>query len=254
MKPISVVIITLNEEHNIGRCLESVKEVADEIVVVDSLSSDRTKEICLSYGVRFIEQKFLGYIEQKNFALQKATHEFVLSLDADEALDETLKESIREEKKKDFPAAGYSMNRCTNFCGQWIRHGSWYPDRKLRLVEKKKYQFGGVNPHDRLIAQADVSIKHLRGDLLHYSYYSIEELVAQTNRFTTLQSRAMYEKGKRAKWWNLMINPGFAFFNSYIMKLGFLDGDAGLIIAQNIQYQTFLKYAKLRHLQRGIKS
>src|SRR5471030_233137 len=126
MSSLSVVIITYNEEKNIDRCLRSLRGIADEIVVVDSLSTDNTESICMQYGVRFISQPFLGYIEQKNFALDQASHDHVLSLDADESLSELLLESIADEKQKGFPVDGYTMNRCSSFCGKWIRHGAWY--------------------------------------------------------------------------------------------------------------------------------
>src|SRR6516225_8076489 len=148
MTSVSIVIITFNEEKNIRRCLESVKEIADEIVVVDSLSTDHTKSICKEFGVRFIEQKFLGYIEQKNFALDQAKYDYVLSLDADEAISKELVKSIQEVKQNP-ESDGYRMNRLTNFCGKWIKHGSWYPDTKLRVFNRKKARWGGINPHDK---------------------------------------------------------------------------------------------------------
>ena len=148
MTPVSVVIITFNEEHNIARCLDSVKGIADEIVIVDSFSKDKTKEICLSYGAKFIENKFEGHIQQKNFAITQAKYPHILSLDADEALDEKLRNSI-SEVKKNFVHDGYYMNRLTNYCGKWVHHSGWYPDTKLRLWDSRKGQWAGVNPHDK---------------------------------------------------------------------------------------------------------
>ena len=147
---LSVVIITFNEEKNIERCLKSVAPIADEIVVVDSLSTDTTKDLCSKYNVRFISQAFLGYIEQKNFALQQASNNDVLSLDADEELSDELCRSIRSAKENNFPFDAYSMNRCSSFCGKWIKHGSWYPDKKTRLLDKTKGKWAGINPHDKL--------------------------------------------------------------------------------------------------------
>lgn len=250
MTPLSVVIITLNEEKNIGRCLESVLAVADEIVVVDSLSTDATKRICAEFGVRFIEQPFLGYIEQKNFALTKASHPFVLSLDADEALSPELASSILQEKAKGFAADGYTMNRLSWFCDRWIRHGSWYPDRKLRLVRGSSASWGGTNPHDRLMLAGGAQTRHLSGDLLHYTYHSLEEYIAQGNRFTTIAAKAMQAQGKRATWWNLVWNPFMAFVKSYFLRAGFLDGFHGYLIARQSASQTLFKYAKLRMLQK----
>lgn len=253
MTPFSVVIITYNEEKNIGRCLESVKDVADEIIVVDSMSTDETKAICASYGVTFIEQPFLGYIEQKNFAMNSASHDHVLSLDADECLSSELKTSILTEKQNDFTFDCYRMNRLSSFCGQWIKHGTWYPDRKIRLINRKKGKWGGVNPHDKIVMNEGTSLKQLHGDILHYTYETIDQIMAQTNRFTTIQSKAMFERGKRSNVIKLVINPLAAFISGYIIKRGFLDGYNGFIIARFSSHATLAKYAKLLHLQRKMK-
>jgi glycosyltransferase involved in cell wall biosynthesis len=253
MTPLSIVIITFNEEKNIGRCLESVKDVADEIIVVDSLSTDGTKAICASYNVTFIEQRFLGYIEQKNFALNSATHDYALSLDADECLTEELKKSILFEKEKGLTFDCYRMNRLSSFCGQWIKHGTWYPDRKVRLINRKKGKWGGENPHDKIEMNEGASLKQLKGDMLHYTYDTIDQIMEQTNKFTTIQSKAMYERGKRANGIKLVFNPFVAFISGYIFKRGFLDGYNGFIIARYASHATLAKYAKLLHLQRKNK-
>ncbi len=250
MTPLSVAIITMNEEKNIGRCLQSVRDIADEIVVVDSGSADKTKEICESFGVRFIEQPFLGFIGQKNFALEASIHPHVLSLDADEALSPELKKSIESEKKNGFPSAGYSMNRLSWFCDQWIRHGSWYPDRKLRLVLKSSANWGGMNPHDKLELTSNSKEKHLSGDLLHYTYYSLDEYILQGNKFSSIAAKAMFDQGKKASYINLIWNPFLSFIKNYFFRAGFLDGFNGYIIAYQSASQTFLKYAKLIQLQR----
>ena len=161
---LSAVIITFNEERNIRRCIESVLEVVDEIVVVDSFSTDKTKTICQEYNVRFIEHPFEGYIEQKNWAKSQATHNCILSLDADEALDGRLKESILKIKS-DWKYA-YKMNRLTNYCGKWIHHSGWYPDTKLRLFDRREGDWGGINPHDKFIVKNSEKVKHLEGDIL----------------------------------------------------------------------------------------
>ncbi|MDE3144058.1 MAG: glycosyltransferase family 2 protein [Bacteroidota bacterium] len=250
MMPLSVVIITFNEEKNIERCLKSVQGIADEIIVVDSLSTDATEEICSRYYVRFIKQKFLGYIEQKNFALDQATNNYVLSLDADEMLSDELRQSIIAIKQKPFSADAYSMNRCSSFCGKWIKHGNWYPDKKIRLLDKTKGKWGGINPHDKIEMQTGSGLQHLSGDIFHYSYYSLEEVITQNNKFTTIQAKAMFDAGKPANYFNLIINPLVAFISGYIFKLGFLDGADGFFIASSVAYQTMVKYAKLLHLRR----
>jgi glycosyltransferase involved in cell wall biosynthesis len=253
MKPgLSVVIITLNEESNIGRCLDSVKTIADEIVVVDSLSTDKTKEICLSYGACFIEQPFLGYIQQKNFALEKATHSYVLSLDADEALSEKLEAYILKEKKKGFSHDAYRFNRITNYCGQWIKHGTWYPDKKVRLVKAGTFHWGGENPHDKLEPIAgDISVQTVSLDILHYSYVSYSDHVNQTNRFTSIAAKAMYDRGRKPSYVKILLNPGWAFFYCFFLRLGFLDGWNVYLIARMVALNTFLKYFKLLELHRG---
>jgi len=248
MTALSIVIITYNEEKNIQRCLDSVRAFADEIVVVDSFSTDNTKKICQDYGVRFIEQSFLGYIEQKNFALDQATHDYVLSLDADEAVSDTLATSIRSAKEHT-NADCYKMNRSASYAGKWIKHGTWYPDTKLRFFNRRKARWGGVNPHDKVIAEPGATVSFLKGDLLHYTYASIEEHITQMNRFTSIQAEAMLTSGKKASIIKILVNPAVAFFSSYIVKRGFLDGRDGLLIAKANAFATFLKYMKLWHLQ-----
>ena len=249
MSLLSVVIISYNEEKNIGRCIDSVKKIADEIIVVDSFSTDRTREIALSKGAIVKQEKFRGYIEQKNLALQLATHDFTLSIDADESLDEKLVKAIIQEKNS-FASRAYSMNRCANYCGKFIRHGLWYPDKKVRLFDKRIARWGGTNPHDRIELKDDVAIKHLNGDILHFSYNTIEEHMVQSNNFTTISAVSMLEKGQRSNWVKILLNPFWSFFHGYFIRLGFLDGFYGFVIAINSAHQTFLKYIKLYQLQR----
>jgi len=246
---LSVVIITFNEEKNIGRCIDSVKNVADEIIVVDSCSPDKTAEIAKSKGAEVILQPFLGYVEQKNMALEVANSDFVLSLDADEALDKTLESSILEAKN-DFNFKGYSMNRCTNYCGKFIRHGAWYPDKKLRLIDKKNAYWGGDNPHDKLILKDEGPIKHLKGDILHYSYNSIEEHVQQNNKFSTISAETYFKRGKKTNVFKMIVHPFWAFFLGYILRGGFLDGFYGFVVALHVAHLSFLKHAKLYHKQK----
>jgi glycosyltransferase involved in cell wall biosynthesis len=250
MPTLSVAIITLNEEKNIGRCLASVQGLADEVLVVDSLSTDQTRAICMGYGVRFVEQAFLGYIEQKRFAIDLTVGTHVLLLDADEALSPALRKSIEAEKQQGFPAAGYTMNRMSWFCDRWIRHGTWYPDRKLRLARKDLIRISGQNPHDRMELYPENPDSQLRGDLLHYTYYSMDAYVQQGNKFSTIAARAMHEKGQRASAFQMVVNPTIAFIKCYFLKMGFLDGFNGYVIARQSAYQTFLKYMKLRQFSR----
>jgi glycosyltransferase involved in cell wall biosynthesis len=245
---ISVVIITFNEERNIERCLDSVKDVADEIVVLDSYSTDRTPEICQRAGVKFYQHAFDGHIQQKNRAITYAAYPHVLSLDADEALDDTLKTSVLAVKK-DFSRKGYYMNRLTNYCGHWVRHCGWYPDRKLRLWDSREGRWTGTNPHDRYeMNEGDKVTGLLEGNMLHYSYYSVSDHYRQVDYFTTIAARAFYEKGKKAPFYKLALNPVAKFIDHYLLKRGFLDGKAGFLISRISAYATWLKYRKLREL------
>jgi len=249
MNKLSVVIITLNEGKNIARCLDSVKGLADEIIVVDSFSTDDTKSICLHYAVNFIEHPFEDYINQKNWALSQATHDFVLSLDADEALSPRLQNSIMKEKER-FQQDGYKMNRMTSYLGKWIRHGSWYPDCKLRLINRHKGKWTGLNPHDRLELQHGCAIKHLKGDILHYSYYSLEEHIAQFDKFTTLSAIQLHREGKKSGYYKLIFSPLAIFFKGFFLKFAFLDGYYGITICFIDAFSSFLKYAKLKELNK----
>lgn len=247
---ISAVVITYNEENNIERCLESLKEVADEAVVVDSFSSDRTEEICQNKGAHFIQHRFEGHIEQKNYAVSCASNQRILSLDADEALSEKLKHSILTAKKN-WEYDGYSVNRLTNYCGKWIRHCGWYPDRKLRLWDRSKGHWRGVNPHDHVIMDKNSPICHLNGDLLHYSYPTIKHHISQINSFSDIAARAAFERGRSSNVLiDLCLNPTLTFLKKYFLNLGILDGYEGFVISVNTAYGKFLKYIKLRELDK----
>ncbi|HRH37555.1 MAG TPA: glycosyltransferase family 2 protein [Flavobacteriales bacterium] len=249
MRPLSVVIITYNEERNLARCLASVKGIADDIVVVDSFSTDATETIAKEHGARFVQHAFAGHIAQKNWAITQAAHPFILSLDADEALDDRLRESVKAAKSGS--ADGYTMNRLTNYCGSWIRHGGWYPDRKLRLWDSRLGAWVGVDPHDRYELREGARIEHLDGDILHYSYYTIADHYKQVDYFTSIAAKANAANGKRASFAKLWIAPVAKFLGSYIAQLGFLDGKHGFTIARISAYATRLKYVKLRDLQRN---
>ncbi len=248
MISLSVVVITYNEEKNIGRCLESIKGVADDILIVDSFSIDKTKEICQSFGATFIQHIFDGYIEQKNYASGQASSDYILSLDADEALSEELRRSILGVKKN-WGFDGYGMNRLTNYCGKWIRHGGWYPDRKIRLFDRRKGRWAGINPHDRFeISDSSANVQHLHGDILHYSYTSISGHIKQVDYFTEIAARTLFEKKERASLGRIVIAPVFRFIRDYFLKLGFLDGYFGFVISTISSHAVFVKYVKLRQL------
>jgi len=247
MIQISAVIITFNEEKNIERCLRSLLGIADEIVVLDSVSTDRTKEICSGFNVKFVEQPFLGYIHQKNKALEFASYPIVISLDADEALSETLSQSIKIVKDN-WTADGYYFNRLTNYCGKWIHHSDWYPDQKLRLWDTRKGKWDGQLIHEKVHMNKDAKLDHLSGDLLHFSFPSIDHHLDVLQRFTTIMAQEYHQKGKKVNTFTLLFNPCWKFFKSYFIRLGFLDGYYGYVIATLSANATFIKYLKLREL------
>jgi glycosyltransferase involved in cell wall biosynthesis len=248
MQKLSVVIITLNEERNIGRCLESVKDITDDIVVVDSFSADRTEEICRQYNnLRFISRKWEGYSETKNFANLQAKYDLILSIDADEALSEDLKKSIisiNETSDTTF----YKFNRMTNYCGRWIKHSGWYPDRKLRIFNRNKAKWTG-QIHETPEYDKTINIELLKGDLHHYSYYSISEHIERMNRFTDVSSLELFEKGGKACLFRQIWKTKIKFLSVYFWKLGFLDGYYGFVIAVLSAMSEFVKYGKLRAMK-----
>lgn len=245
---LSAVIITFNEERNIRRCLESLQNVADEIVVIDSFSNDATQRICEEFGVRFIQNPFEGHIQQKNFAISQAQNDWILSLDADEALTEELEKSILSIKEN--PACkGYKMNRLTNYCGAWVKHCGWYPDTKTRLIHRDFGSWQGVNPHDRLDIEGGEKIGFLKGDLLHYSYYTAEDHYKQIEYFGKIAANELHKKGKRTNAFQIYLKTGAQFFKSFLLKSGWRDGSTGWIISVRSAFATYRKYSILRELQ-----
>jgi glycosyltransferase involved in cell wall biosynthesis len=245
---VSVCIITRNEEANLPDCLASVRW-AEEIVVVDSRSTDRTREIAAAAGARVIERDFPGHIEQKNFAVDQATHDWVLCLDADERLTPELTESIRAALEAPGDRPGFEFARRTFHLGRWIRHGGWYPDLKTRLFRRDRGRWGGLNPHDHLVLQGRPA--RLRGDLLHYSYRDLAAHVRQVDFFTTIAAREKRARGERFRLHRMVLRPPWKFFQMFVLRAGFLDGPAGLVLAATGAYYVLLKYAKLRELERA---
>ncbi len=248
---ISVVVITYNEEKNILRCLQSVQDIADEIIVIDSGSTDKTKEIVLKTGAKFIHQNFLGYVEQKNFANQSASNNIILSLDADEELSETLKNSILKVKEN-WVYDGYEFNRLTNYCGHWVKHSGWYPDRKIRLFDRNKSKWIGEMIHEELSLINPKNKIRLNGDLLHYSYYTEQDHINQIQNFTDIQAKIIYKSGNKPNLFHFYIKPAFKFFRDYILKTGFLDGKYGLRIAKHSAEAVFIKYKKAEELFKNV--
>jgi len=246
MQELSIVIITFNEEKNIYRCLNSVKGLSDDIIVVDSFSTDKTAEICAQFNVRFIQRKWEGYSATKNFANAQAKHDWVLSLDADEALSNELHSTIN--KLKSINELCYcSFNRMTNYCGSWVKHSNWYPDKKLRLFNKNLSEWKGLI-HEELNMPDGITIKHIDQDILHYSYYTREDHLKQIDKFTSIAADDLLKKGKKPDAYKLVVNAIAKFIGHYFLHLGFLDGKAGWNIAWLSAYATYLKYKKTRCL------
>jgi len=246
MDKLSAVIITYNEERNIGKCLDSVKNIADEIVVVDSYSSDKTEEICKSYGVRFFQRVWDNYSAQKNYANSLASFDYVLSIDADEVLSEELEKSIVYQKQVGFEGY-YTVNRVNNYLGKKIYHCGWYPDKKIRIWSRVDGFWTGVI-HEKIEFKIRVKACQLNGDLIHNSYTGIENHLQITNKYTTLIAQEYFKKDKKSSSFKLVFSPIFGFFRDYIFKQGFRDGWRGVIICMIAAYSTFLKYAKLKEL------
>lgn len=243
---LSVVIITLNADRQIEACLQSAV-FADEIVVVDSGSTDRTQDIAKKYGARVIHQDWLGYGKQKNFAASQAQHRWILSLDADECVSEQLRKSI-QSTLQDPQYQAYEMPRRNCFMGRWLKHGEGYPDLSLRLFDRECAQWSEDPVHEKVLTRQ--AIGRLRGDLLHKSENGIVEYLTKQNRYTTLQAEALYAQGKRAGTFKLLFSPLFRFIKFYILRLGYLDGLPGLIHILIGCNNSFMKYTKLIELKK----
>lgn len=246
---ISATIIAFNEERKIEACIKSLLGVVDEIIVVDSCSTDRTEAICRQYPVKFVVHPFEGYVAQKNYAMRLASNDYILSLDSDECLSTDLRESILAVKKDWGSVDGYAFHRFNFYCGKWIRFSGWY-ERKVRLWDRRKAQWGGTDPHD-FVCIPRSKAKMLKGDLLHYSYLSVDEHLKQNYKFAEIAARAKYKKGERASFViNVIFSPLFRFVRSYFFQLGFLDGYYGFVFCSVSASLTFFKYLRLYEYNR----
>ena len=252
MPKISAVIITYNEELFIDKCLASLKGVADEIVVVDSFSTDTTEEICKKHNVRFIKHAFEGFRDQKNFALQLASYKNILSLDADEALSAQLRESILAVKDK-WEYDGYVFNRRSNYCGTWINHSEWYPDRQLRMFYTDHGKWGVLNLHEKFMMSNGATIGKMKGDLLHWPFSSLQDHLNKMKKYSAIGAQEFYKAGKKANIFTPYIHYFWGFFRSYIIHHGILDGRNGFLICSLYAKSTFNKYKKLRELNKSSK-
>ena len=247
---LSVVIITLNEERNIERAIISVQEVADEIIVLDSFSADRTKEICQKYQVRFTERKWEGYSASKNFANDLTENEYIFSLDADEALSPEMKDHILKLKETGFTGV-YRCNRLTNYLGKWIKFSGWYPDSKIRIFPKSKTKWTGAYVHEELEFSEDLKEQTLNGDLYHYSYHSYEDHQQRADKYSILTAQKFHNQGKKVGFLKPYISALGRFISMYFIKFGIFDGGKGFMIAWISAKSNILKYKELIRLNRN---
>lgn len=249
MQGISVAVITYNEERNLGDCLRSCDGIADEIVVLDSFSTDRTEEIALGFPkVRFARHAFDGHVEQKNRALALCRNEWVLSLDADERLTPELAEEIRRLDPGD--RVGFRMPRCTFSMGRPMRHSGMYPDRKYRLFQRSRARWTGENPHDHIVVDGPGGV--LRGDILHHSFRDLADQVDTVNRFSSIVAFNRAHRRRPFRPAIAAVKPLVKFFEIYVWKRGFLDGFPGFAVAIVSAFATFLNLTKVRELEGGL--
>ena len=252
---LSVCVITGNEEDNIRRCLESVTW-ADETVVVDSFSRDRTVEIAREFTDRVFQHRWMGYVGQKAIARNLARGDWILFVDADEAVSPELRDQILAAFRRGVPdaVAGFDFPRQVWFLHRWIRHGDWYPDTKLRLFRKARGHCCGIEPHERI--EVDGEVRHLSAPLFHYTYDDIADQLSTLNRFTSIGAESAAKGRRRSRLfilWGMLLHPPFRFLRCYFLRRGFMDGLAGLAIAKTIAFGTFVKYAKLWELQARLR-
>lgn len=242
---ISAAIITYNEERNIARALESLR-CCDEIVVVDSGSTDRTVELATKLGARVLDLAWRGYAGQKNYASECCQNDWVLSLDADEALSEALEAEIWQIKKNGPEFDAYTMPRLAQYLGRWILHSGWYPDRKIRLFDRRHAKWVGNFVHESVAV--DGRVGHLNANILHFTCSSLSEHLRTLDRYTTLAAEQLVSQKAEIGWKELALDPAWTFFRTYFVQRGFLDGYEGLAIAYMAAFYNFLKYAKAKNM------
>jgi (heptosyl)LPS beta-1,4-glucosyltransferase len=246
---LSAVIITLNEERNITRCIEALTDIADEIIVLDAFSTDNTVEICKNLGARVEQREWKGYSDSKNYLNSLASFEYIFSVDADEVVNTELKNAILSEKEKGFQGV-YVVNRLTNYMGTWIKHSGWYPDLKTRIFPKDGSKWEGAFVHETLSVPAGSVEKQLNGHLEHYSYYSFEDHRARADKYSILTAKKHFEAGKKASFFKPYLSALGRFIGMYFLKLGMLDGKMGFHIARISALSNVVKYKELRRLNR----
>ncbi len=241
--PVSACIVALDEADRLGACLDSL-DWCDEVLVVDSHSRDATRELAAARGARVIERDWPGHVAQKEFAIRAARHDWVFCIDADERVSPELRDGIEAARAAGFAgAAGYEVSRVSRYLGRWIRHGTWYPDWKRRLFDRRRGAWGGRDPHDRVAV--DGAVRRLPGELRHDPYRSFDDHLRTIDRYTTIMAEGLRAEGRRARLVDLIVRPPARFFVFYVLRRGFLDGWRGLLLAYLAAHYVRLKYAKL---------
>jgi glycosyltransferase involved in cell wall biosynthesis len=248
MEQISATLITNNEEANVEEALQSLAW-ADEIVVADSGSTDATVEICRRYTDRVFKRAWTGFVDQKNYVVERASHDWIISLDADERIGPELAREIEQLRRAGFRHAGYRIPRVAFFMGRWVRHGDWYPDHQLRLFDRRRGRWRGGRVHESVQVEGTPGI--LRGEIQHYTYRSLSDYLRRLETYSTLAAQDYQQRGKKASLTKLVGNPCLTFLKAYLLKRGFLDGAPGLMVAVMGAVSVFFKYAKLYELQRN---
>lgn len=253
--PVSAFVICMNEEEQIGDCLDSLA-FCDEVLVIDSFSTDRTVEIARSRGARVIQREWPGYRGQKAFGLTAVSHQWVVNIDADERVSPELRDAIVKVLREDFalrrrgqesPIQGYYVNRVVFFLNRWWRQGGWYPEYRLRFFRLGRVTWGGVEPHEKAVVDGQTAI--LPGELQHFTYKSIDDQLSRLHQLSSISARAEYADGRRASLRGILLNPFLRWFKFFVLKRGYREGKAGLVVAMAEGYYTFMKYAKLWELQ-----
>lgn len=247
---IAALIITYNEERNIERCIRSVQSFADEIIVLDSFSTDRTADICRSQGVNFIQRKWEGYSAAKNYLNEQCSSDYIFSIDADEAPNKEMQDNLVELKSGHMNGV-YSVNRITNYCGKWIRHSGWFPDVKIRLFPRGSAKWEGELVHEELSFDQDYPCTPLIGLLEHYSYYSAKQHRQRADKYSELTAQKYHEQGKKAGIFKPCLSGISRFVSMYFLKKGILDGRMGWQIAWISALSNVYKYSELRRLNRS---
>jgi len=250
MHKLSTVIMTFNEEDKIERCIKSVLSVSDEVVLLDSFSTDKTVEIAQSLGARIVQHKFLGYIKQRELSISEASHDFILALDADEFLSESLAKEIKGLKESS-KADAYYLNRSNAINNYFLKHGSWFPHRIIRLFFKDKVYCEGNPPHDRISAIKGATTAKLNGLLMHHCNEDIHDRVVTLNNHSTIAAKHRFKQGKKTNYFRILVKPTWKFVVEYFFRLGFLDGFYGYLMAKTTAQYIYLRESKLMEMWRG---